>query len=174
MAGYGGEPPVDEAAGMSRRRAKTRPHRQSKEPQAVRKRRSPPWSVIGVLLGIGVIANVIVWSRPAASPAAEYPQYSAELVARGEQAFQANCATCHGPDGSGDVTAGVPALNGSMHSWHHPDSQIARLIRRGGVQMPAVGPDWSDEDITAVLAYVKQWWSPEQRTFQAEVSRANP
>jgi len=127
-----------------------------------------------VLLGIGVIANVVVWSRPAASPAADYPQYSAELVARGEQAFQANCATCHGPDGSGDVAAGVPALNGSMHSWHHPDSQIAELIRRGGIQMPAVGPDWSDEDITAVLAYVKQWWAPEQRTFQAEVSRANP
>jgi mono/diheme cytochrome c family protein len=40
--------------------------------------------------------------------------------------------------------------------------------------MPAVGPEWPDEDITAVLAYVKQWWSPEQRTFQAEVSRANP
>jgi mono/diheme cytochrome c family protein len=121
---------------MSRRRAKTRPRRQPQEPQPARKHRSPPWSVIGVLLGIGVIANVVVWSRPAADPAADYPEYSAELVARGEQAFQANCATCHGPDGSGDAAAGVPALNGSMHAWHHPDSQIAGLIRRGGSRCP--------------------------------------
>lgn len=61
-----------------------------------------------------------------------------------------------------------------MHAWHHPDSQIAEMIRGGSIPMPAVGPDWSDEDIDSVLAYIKQWWTPEQRAFQAEVSRSNP
>lgn len=156
---------------MSRRRGGTR---QPVTAQAERKRRSPPWYVIGVIGLVGAIANVVVWTRPTGDATPDYPEYTAEQVARGEQAFQANCATCHGADGSGDAPAGVPALDESMHAWHHPDSQIARLIRDGGTQMPAVGPDWSDDDITAVLAYVKQWWTAEQREYQAQVSRANP
>lgn len=32
--------------------------------------------------------------------------------------------------------------------------------------MPAVGVGWTNDDLAPVLAYVKQWWTPEQRGAQ--------
>lgn len=34
--------------------------------------------------------------------------------------------------------------------------------------MPAFGGELSDEDIAAVLAFIKTWWTDEQCEFQAE------
>ncbi len=137
-----------------------------------KKRGAPRWMTLALVLGVGGVAAIAIYSQFGAGGASPptYPTYSAEQVALGEQAFQANCATCHGVTGAGDARAGVPALNGSMHAWHHPDSQIAGLIRQGGMVMPAIGPDWSDEQITAVLAYIKEWWQPQQRATQARIS----
>ena len=33
--------------------------------------------------------------------------------------------------------------------------------------MPAVGAEWSDEEVDAVVSYIKAWWTPQQRTAQA-------
>lgn len=87
----------------------------------------------------------------------------------GQDLYQSSCAVCHGSEGGGFATAGIPAppLDGSAHSWHHPDSQIIGWIRNGGVQMPAVGAGWSDDEIRAVMAYFKQWWEPWQQEAQS-------
>lgn len=134
--------------------------------------------LFGLLVVAGVVANVIVWFRPFSGPAGsarlEYPTYPASLVSAGEVLYQASCSGCHGAAGEGDAAAGVPALDASMHAWHHADSFYARQIREGGISMPAVAPQWSDEEVAAVLAYVKEWWEPRQRAFQHEVSEANP
>ena len=145
-------------------------------PPKPKKRGAARWISIALLLGVGAIAALAISSRLGQRGPGElaFPSYSPEQVAQGEQYYQANCATCHGATGAGDARAGVPALNGSMHSWHHGDSQIAGLIRRGGIQMPAVGADWSDEQIIAVLAYIKQWWAPQQRATQARISSGAP
>lgn len=148
----------------------------SRKSKPARKDEFPLWRTFGAILGVGVVIALAIafWPSGGGSEAGSYPTYSEEAIATGEQYFQANCATCHGSDGAGNTQAGIPALNGSMHAWHHPDSQIAGLIRHGGISMPAIGPDWSDEDITAVLAYIKQWWTPEQRAAQAQASRRFP
>ncbi len=134
------------------------------------------WWIAGAIVAVGIAANLVVWLRPGgeAAEAPTYTTYPEEVVAYGESIFRANCATCHGPGGQGDVAAGVPALDGSMHAWHHPDSQIAGFIREGVGRMPPVGPEWSQTDVTAVLAYVKRWWTPEQRAYQEQSSRMNP
>lgn len=146
--------------------------------QGSRRKRAGRWWLIGLLVAAGVVANVIVWFRPFGWPPArvryEYPTYSAAQVAAGEALYRVTCSACHGPAGEGDAAAEVPALDGSMHAWHHADSLFARYIREGGVYMPAVAPEWSDEQVTAVLAYVKQWWEPRQGAYQHEVSEANP
>lgn len=54
------------------------------------------------------------------------------------------------------------------------DAQIAGFIRNGVGQMPAVGAGWTDEEIDAVLSYIKQWWEPEQLAAQTERSAQNP
>lgn len=139
-------------------------------------RRTRRYYVLALLLGLGVAAALAVYSQlvgggESAAPAT-LPNYTSEQIALGELYYGVNCATCHGADGAGDARAGVPALDGSMHAWHHPDGQIASIIRQGGLNMPAVGPEWTDGEITAVLAYVKEWWTQEQRAEQARSSDA--
>ena len=92
-----------------------------------------------------------------------------EVLAEGEALYAESCATCHGDDREGFAQPAVPAppLDGSAHSWHHSDEQILSLIRQGGSMMPAVGANWDDDEIEAVLAYVKNGWAPWQREAQA-------
>lgn len=134
------------------------------------------WITVSLVLSVTAIAGLVISSRlgVGGSELLASSSYTAEQVAQGKQYFEVNCASCHGVTGAGNAREGVPALNGSMHAWHHPDSQIAGLIRNGGIVMPAVGPDWSDKQIIDVLAYIKEWWTPEQRATQARISSASP
>ena len=135
------------------------------------------WHGIVTVILIGGAANLFIWFGPRQAPEPlALPSYPISQVAEGHDIYQANCATCHGADGSGYARDGIPApaLNGSEHAWHHADAQIAGFIRNGVGQMPAVGATWGDDDIDAVLAYVKQWWEPEQLAYQTESSRQNP
>ncbi len=134
------------------------------------------WQGLIAIVLIGVVANLIVWFWPKQSQALTLPSYPVEQVALGQTIYQSNCAVCHGADGAGYAQEAIPAppLNGTAHSWHHTDSLIASWIRGGIGQMPAVGADWSDDDINAVLSYIKQWWGPEELAMQTENSRLNP
>ncbi len=126
------------------------------------------------LVGVAAIAAAAVffWPKANTSNAQGVPD---EQLLMGETIFKANCASCHGLTGQGhQAIKEAPALNGSEHSWHHADSQIKTLIRTGGVKMPAVGKDFSDEEIAAVMVYYKQWWGKQQRIFQEKVSKQNP
>ncbi len=121
-------------------------------------------TIVGMLI-LTLVMAAFLRNRPS-RPTSSTPLDSA-VLARGEELYQLTCATCHGIDGSGyGNTLRAPALNGSEHSWHHPDEQIIGLLRQGGMQMPAVAATWSNDDVNAVLSYVKQWWSPQQRRAQ--------
>ena len=105
--------------------------------------------------------------------------YDPAVVARGEELFAANCATCHGAGGEGqpdwhitkdDGTLPPPPLNGDGHTWHHGDGLLYRIVRNGGEEfedprfgsfksaMPGFGERFSHDDIVAVLTYVKSLW----------------
>ena len=134
------------------------------------------WHGLIAIVVIGVSANLYIWFAPRKTESLEPPSYPVEQVLQGKTLYQANCASCHGSDGAGYAQENIPAppLNGTAHSWHHSDSQIASWIRGGLGQMPAIGAEWSDEEIKAVLAYIKQWWGPEELALQTENSRLNP
>ena len=135
------------------------------------------WHGIVAVLVVGGLVNLLIWFLPRQEgEALELPSYPVQQVAEGRDLYQANCSSCHGADGTGYAQAGVPApaLNGSMHAWHHPDAQIAGFLRNGVGQMPAVGADWTDEEIDATLSYIKQWWEPEQLAYQTDSSSQNP
>ncbi len=100
--------------------------------------------------------------------------YSSEQVALGEKIYQANCASCHGTDASGDPNwrepdaSGKfppPPLNGSGHAWHHPKNMLRMTIRRGGIplggSMPPFGDKLSSEEVDAVIAWFQSHWNDE-------------
>ena len=137
----------------------------SRKPETSALKRRWSWLILGAAL---LLAGVLVFTTRASTQGEETSSVPSEVLALGKTIYSANCASCHGTEGEGYASIqNAPALNGSEHSWHHPDEQIIGLIRQGGMQMPAVGADWSDEEVEAVLSYVKAWWTPQQRKAQA-------
>lgn len=71
-------------------------------------------------------------------------------LARGQQVYRQNCATCHGSKGGGGQ---APRLAGVIASrYPNIDDQIA-VITNGQAGMPAFGKQLSADDIRAVAAY---------------------
>lgn len=123
--------------------------------------------VFGIItLAVAILALVMFY--PSGKNDAELSTVSQEVLLHGEDLYKASCASCHGVDGEGNNQAQIPALNGSMHSWHHNDDYLINQIRYGATNMPAVGANegWTDADVEAALTYFKQWWTNQQKKVQ--------
>lgn len=70
----------------------------------------------------------------------------------GKMTFEGVCATCHGFKGQGGFG---PDLRGNP-IFGQPDA-IKTLLRKGGIQMPAVGRGWNARQMDALLGYVKRF-----------------
>ncbi len=81
----------------------------------------------------------------------------AELAARGEKVYAANCVACHQANGKG-VPGAFPALDGSQMVNGPQDGQIAILLN-GKNAMPAWKGSLSDTEIAAVITYTRNNWS---------------
>ena len=66
------------------------------------------------------------------------------------------------------------------NTWHHSDAALFRITKEGVAavvgggyesDMPAFGSVLGDEDIQAVLTFIKSTWPERERNYQAEVSR---
>jgi len=81
-----------------------------------------------------------------------------ELLARGEQIYNASCAACHLPTGQG-IPGAFPALVGSMITTG-PIGGHLNIILNGkvGTAMAAFSGQLSDADIAAVATYERNAW----------------
>lgn len=110
-------------------------------------------------------------------------------VALGSEIYAAQCAGCHGADGQGqpgwrtESTEEMPLApphDGSGHSWQHPDEALFELTKAGlstiacrtlnSDAMPKFGEILSDEQIVAVLAYIKSGWPPDILSQNIEIN----
>ena len=81
----------------------------------------------------------------------------AELVARGEKVYSANCSVCHQANGKG--AGPIKPLDGSAMVLGEAQAQIALVL--GGAANGAM-PAWkqlSDTEIAAVITYTRNSWS---------------
>jgi len=81
----------------------------------------------------------------------------ADLTARGEKVYAANCVACHQATGKG-VPGAFPALDGSQVVNGMQDGQIAILLN-GKNAMPSWKATLSDTEIAAVITYTRNSWS---------------
>lgn len=115
----------------------------------------------------------------------------ARQVARGKSVYAQHCASCHGarlegqPNWQDKLPNGrmpAPPHDASGHTWHHPDSMLFGMTKLGLIpgkfappkyesDMPAFGGVLSDDEIRAVLAYIKSSWPREIRKAQHEMTR---
>jgi mono/diheme cytochrome c family protein len=112
---------------------------------------------------------------------------SASALALGAEVYARDCASCHGRNGEGEPNWGVarddgtlpaPPHDSSGHTWHHADPELLRIIADGGTafseksNMPGYRGRLSQEDMEAVLRYIKTFWGSEERAYQEDQSRA--
>lgn len=88
------------------------------------------------------------------------------VLATGEKHFAESCAVCHGPDAAGAVNLG-PSLVESDVILNTSEAEALAFIRQGvmltdpsnttGLVMPPSGgrPDYSDDEILAIIAYLR-------------------
>ncbi len=111
----------------------------------------------------------------------------------GAAIYAAQCANCHGANLEGqanwrerneDGVFPAPPHDADGHTWHHPDSVLfaytkfggQEAMRRMGVEgvtsgMPGFAGQLADEEIRAVLNFVKSTWSERMRSYQEEQTR---
>jgi len=103
-----------------------------------------------------------------------------QLTSRGAGLYAENCASCHGGNLEGEPDWRSTSADGSLpapphdetgHTWHHTDDLLFRITKFGTAKaaglddlnsnMPAFEETLSDEDIIAVLSWIKSQWPEE-------------
>ena len=130
---------------------------------------------IGV--SVALVATVVAAFAMTATGKGGAPRYQdAEIVAAGMAIYAENCAACHGEDLAGepnwqdrdaDGYLPAPPHDETGHTWHHPTAQLFEITKFGTEalvgngyksRMAGYGGILSDDEILAVLAYIKSTW----------------
>lgn len=111
------------------------------------------------------------------------PPLDPQKVTQGQELYNQYCAACHGANGEGQPDWKIPNEDGSFkppphdnsgHTWHHADDLLLEIIAQGSdfpqTKMPIFGNQLSDEEILAILEYLKSRWGAEERAFQWQVT----
>ncbi|WP_422369005.1 c-type cytochrome [Pelagibius sp.] len=137
--------------------------------------RKDRWTVLAVVatLGLGVLASYALnWGDQASG----IDPSDRDRLALGRQVYDDHCAACHGAGLEGqpdwrqrrsDGRLPAPPHDETGHTWHHPDAQLFALTKYGPAaivggnyqsDMPAYEGVLSDDEIWAVLSYIKSRW----------------
>lgn len=110
----------------------------------------------------------------------------------GGRVYAQSCASCHGAGGEGAPRWSEPDAQGELpppphdstgHTWRHSDGMLYRIVHEGWkdpfnrttrLTMPAFGATLTPEEMRAVIAYLKPWWTAEQRRAQRNESVKHP
>ncbi|MEH6391427.1 MAG: cytochrome c [Sulfitobacter sp.] len=112
-------------------------------------------------------------------------------LASGKALYQENCASCHGSNLEGQADWKIRLPNGRLpapphdesgHTWHHPDRVLVDIVNRGTAaivgggyesDMPGFGDVLSDEEVIAILDYIKSTWPARARDAQAKITQGD-
>ncbi len=138
-------------------------------------------ALAGFLAGAGYLAYERLLGPTATAP-------DSARLALGGALYGAHCAACHGAELEGepnwrqrkpDGLLPAPPHDETGHTWHHSDQQLFEITKHGTAAL--VGSDYqtamgpfaevlSNDEIRAVLAYIKSRWPENIRSRQAEIS----
>jgi len=138
---------------------------------------------LGVLaLTLAGVAGWVIVSRNAA-PIGANPN-NPRQISLGREIYVSACAACHGAQLEGEPNWRTRKPSGRLpapphdetgHTWHHSDEVLFNITKHGvdsvvpGTyegDMPAFDGQLSDEEIWAVLAYIKASWPENIRQRQ--------
>lgn len=147
-------------------------------------------TVVAILsaFGLASILVYVLWVQNAAPSAVALEPDDEALVALGETLYRRECAACHGLALEGQENWQTRLSNGRLpapphdasgHTWHHPDGQLFALTKFGPAalagadyesDMPAYEDVLSDQEIVAVLSFIKSRWPLETRERHDQIN----
>ena len=149
--------------------------------QAKKRKESPlMWGL--VLLPLVLAGGFYFFNGASSAQAALTKPPTSAQIAQGQELFAQNCASCHGDEGVGEnprsPKGGVkdngvylaPALNGTGHMWHHPNTMLFNTVKHGSIAKDSPAKDspmkgfegrLTDEEIVSVIQYLKSLWPQE-------------
>jgi mono/diheme cytochrome c family protein len=150
----------------------------------------PIWIVLGAFAAVAV-AGAFGWNflKDSAAQGRRLQPNDAALVATGKGVYTEHCAVCHGANLEGQPNWRQRLENGRLpapphdatgHTWHHPDEQLISLTKYGPAavvgggyesDMPGFFTLLDDEQIIAVLSYIKSRWPADIRERHDGVNR---
>lgn len=77
---------------------------------------------------------------------------------RGAEIYRANCVTCHGESGDADTPAGKALKAASFKSeeaMRRSDAELLATAKKGKGSMPSWMDSFSDQELRAVIAYIR-------------------
>lgn len=139
-----------------------------------------------LIAGISVAAAGAIWfvtaDRMAQAETVTLRPDDAGVVATGADIYATTCASCHGaalegqPDWksrNADGRLPAPPHDASGHTWHHDSATLFTLTKLGVAEMigdptylsdmPAYAGTLTDDQIIAVLSYIKSSWPQDIR-----------
>ena len=146
------------------------------------------------LLALLLVAGAGYFSLRASNRHVSPPLHSlrpddSQVLRVGARIYAQQCAACHGAKGEGqphwrdrgpDGLLPAPPHDPSGHTWHHPDEQLFAITNQGLAQlinqpdyrtaMPIYGGVLSDDEIVAVLSWIKAQWPLEVRQRHDEIN----
>ena len=138
------------------------------------------------------VAAVLLWRQLQPQPTISLTPRDGVVVALGERIYAEQCASCHGvnlegqPDWRRRLANGrlpAPPHDETGHTWHHTDDVLFAITRYGveafapaGYEsdMPAYEGVLTDDEIIAVLSYIKSTWPEEVQRRHDQMNAARP
>lgn len=111
------------------------------------------------------------------------------MIDRGHKLYNERCSSCHGVHLEGQPNWKTPLSSGRLpapphdlsgHTWHHDDTTLIGITKLGlrpfvggtyESDMPAFGTILRDEEIQAIISYIKNTWSERERVYQQQITR---
>ena len=117
--------------------------------------------LVAVVIALTLLA-VSFLPKPGAQKAnIKIPKQFSFLAQQGQINFEKNCMVCHGKNAMG-TDNGPPLMHIIYEPNHHSDASFYRAVKHGVRahhwpfgNMPAI-PDVSEEDVTAIIKYVRE------------------
>lgn len=145
--------------------------------------------IIAVVLGIALL--YLIWSLEQTNKfVVRLEPDNAQMVELGATIYEEQCAACHGTNLEGEINWKDRKPNGRMpapphdatgHTWHHPEQTLFAVTKFGPAamagtgtyqsDMPAYEETLSDEEIVAVLSFIKNRWPAGIRHRHDEMER---
>ncbi|WP_404362843.1 c-type cytochrome [Marinobacter sp.] len=141
------------------------------------------------------LSGLIFMFLPALATASGVPGAPEDLsreAAQGRKIYEQYCAACHGWQGEGAADWKKKDEKGEMpppphdetgHTWRHSDRMLFQMIAEGWrhpfnksdrLTMPAFENILTDQEIRAVIEYLRTLWTEEQRLYQQRESQDVP